>query len=130
MELPRLILLNGVSSSGRTNIAHLLQERLDILDLNFSIDSVLYPLPPSDLRAMMEARDFRASGRRDNLCRMAPAKLEARRGNLIRSRADGPSPPYQSFIPPPLARKRRSPIFAVVSRRAALWLGYFGDGFP
>jgi chloramphenicol 3-O phosphotransferase len=56
MELPRLILLNGVSSSGKTSIAHLLQERLDILYLNFSIDSVLYALPPSDLRAMMEGR--------------------------------------------------------------------------
>jgi chloramphenicol 3-O phosphotransferase len=56
MQLPQLIVLNGTSSSGKTSIAQLLQEKLDVLYLNFSIDSVLYALPPSDLRAMIEGR--------------------------------------------------------------------------
>lgn len=50
---PRCILLNGTSSSGKTTLAKALQERLPVVFLNFSIDSVLYALPPSDLEAMM-----------------------------------------------------------------------------
>jgi len=53
MRFPQLILLNGVSSSGKTSIARVLQEKLNVLYLNFSIDSILYGLPPSDLRAMI-----------------------------------------------------------------------------
>ena len=56
MRFPQLILLNGVSSSGKTSIARQLQEKLNVLYLNFSIDSVLYALPPSDLHAMIEGR--------------------------------------------------------------------------
>ena len=33
MRLPQLILLNGVSSSGKTSIARLLQEELDALSI-------------------------------------------------------------------------------------------------
>jgi chloramphenicol 3-O phosphotransferase len=51
---PRCILLNGTSSSGKTTLARALQERLPVVFLNFSIDSVLYALPPSDLSAMIE----------------------------------------------------------------------------
>jgi len=58
MQLPQLILLNGVSSSGKTSIARLLQERLNLLYLNFSIDSNLYALPPNDLRAIIEGRQI------------------------------------------------------------------------
>jgi chloramphenicol 3-O phosphotransferase len=51
---PRCILLNGTSSSGKTSLAKALQERLQVVFLNFSIDSILYTLPPSDLAAMMQ----------------------------------------------------------------------------
>ncbi len=54
MPLPQLILLNGTSSSGKTSIAQCLQEQLDVVYLNFSIDSILYTLPPSDLSVMIE----------------------------------------------------------------------------
>lgn len=50
---PQCILLNGTSSSGKTSLAEALQERLPVLFLNFSIDSILYALPPSDLEAMI-----------------------------------------------------------------------------
>ncbi len=53
-ELPQAILLNGTSSSGKTTIARELQEHLELQYLNFSIDSILYTLPPSDLRAMIK----------------------------------------------------------------------------
>ena len=53
MKLPQLILLNGTSSSGKTSIAHCLQEQLEVVYLNLSIDCVLYALPPSDLQSMM-----------------------------------------------------------------------------
>lgn len=51
---PRCILLNGTSSSGKTSLAKALQERLQVVFLNFSVDSILYTLPPSDLAAMMK----------------------------------------------------------------------------
>lgn len=50
---PQCVLLNGVSSSGKTSLAKALQERLPVTFLNFSIDSILYALPPSDLAAMI-----------------------------------------------------------------------------
>lgn len=51
---PQCILLNGVSSSGKTSLAKALQERFPVVFLNFSIDSILYSLPPSDLAAMIQ----------------------------------------------------------------------------
>lgn len=56
---PRCILLNGTSSSGKTSLAKVLQERLPIVFLNFSIDSILYALPPSDLAAMIKGTPIR-----------------------------------------------------------------------
>lgn len=53
---PQCILLNGTSSSGKTSLAHALQECLPVLFLNFSIDSVLYALPPSDLSVMIKGQ--------------------------------------------------------------------------
>jgi chloramphenicol 3-O phosphotransferase len=51
--LPHAIVLNGASSSGKTSIAKLLQESLPVLYVNFSIDSILYGLPPTDLSRML-----------------------------------------------------------------------------
>lgn len=51
---PACILLNGTSSSGKTSLAKSLQERLPVVFLNFSIDSILHALPPSDLAAMIQ----------------------------------------------------------------------------
>ena len=50
---PDMILLNGTGSSGKTCLAKELQELLSIQYLNFSIDSVLYALPPTDLKRMI-----------------------------------------------------------------------------
>lgn len=50
---PNVILLNGTGSSGKTSLAKELQELISTQYLNFSIDSVLYALPPSDLNRMM-----------------------------------------------------------------------------
>ena len=61
LHLPRCILLNGTSSSGKSTIARELQERLPVLYLNFSIDSVLYALPPSDLQAMIKGQPITRS---------------------------------------------------------------------
>jgi chloramphenicol 3-O phosphotransferase len=56
---PIVILLNGTSSSGKTSIAKALQERLlPRIFLNFSIDSVLYALPPSALKRMTSGQDI------------------------------------------------------------------------
>lgn len=60
--LPDAIILNGPSSSGKTSIARQLQERLPALFLNFSIDSILYQLPPSDLSRMMAGRKIERAG--------------------------------------------------------------------
>ncbi|CZF86528.1 MULTISPECIES: chloramphenicol phosphotransferase CPT family protein [Grimontia] len=54
--LPQIIILNGTGSAGKTSIAKELIEHLPRQYLNFSIDSVLYALPPSDLKAMMEGK--------------------------------------------------------------------------
>lgn len=52
MVCPQVICLNGTSSSGKTTIAHKLQELLPEIYLNFSIDSILYALPGSALFRM------------------------------------------------------------------------------
>ena len=52
MVCPQIICLNGTSSSGKTAIAKELQALLPKVYLNFSIDSILYSLPPSALARM------------------------------------------------------------------------------
>lgn len=42
-----VVVLNGTSSSGKTSIARAFQELAPGVFLNFSIDSILYALPPS-----------------------------------------------------------------------------------
>ncbi|MDD1793993.1 chloramphenicol phosphotransferase CPT family protein [Enterovibrio makurazakiensis] len=59
---PQIILLNGTGSSGKTSIANTLIEQLPVQYLNFSIDSVLYALPPSDLEKMMEGKAITRQG--------------------------------------------------------------------
>ncbi|NGN99919.1 chloramphenicol phosphotransferase [Grimontia sp. S25] len=59
---PQIIILNGTGSAGKTSIAKELIERLPRQYLNFSIDSVLYALPPSDLKAMMEGKPIFREG--------------------------------------------------------------------
>ncbi len=59
VALPRAIVLNGTSSSGKTSISKRLQEILLPTYLGFSIDTILYALPPSDLRAMMAGAAIR-----------------------------------------------------------------------
>ncbi|KXF81929.1 chloramphenicol phosphotransferase CPT family protein [Enterovibrio coralii] len=59
---PDVILLNGTGSSGKTSLAKELQELLPTQFLNFSIDSVLYALPPSDLKHMMKGEEITRDG--------------------------------------------------------------------
>src|SRR5688572_23176613 len=59
---PDVILLNGTASSGKTSLAKELQELLPTQYLNFSIDSVLYALPPSDLKKMIEGKPIGRDG--------------------------------------------------------------------
>ena len=59
---PNVILLNGTGSSGKTSLAKELQELLPTQYLYFSIDSVLYALPPSDLKNMMEGKPIERDG--------------------------------------------------------------------
>ncbi|USH04525.1 chloramphenicol phosphotransferase CPT family protein [Grimontia kaedaensis] len=59
---PQIIILNGTGSAGKTSIAKELIERLPRQYLNFSIDSVLYALPPSDLKAMIEGKPIFREG--------------------------------------------------------------------
>ncbi len=59
---PDLIILNGTGSSGKTSMAKALQEMLPIQYLNFSVDSVLYTLPPSDLDRMMKGEPITRQG--------------------------------------------------------------------
>ncbi len=59
---PDVILLNGTGSSGKTSVAKVLQEKLTTQYLNFSIDSVLYALPPSDLQAMIKGTSITRDG--------------------------------------------------------------------
>lgn len=62
MSLPQVILLNGTSSSGKTSVAKVLQELLPQQYLNFSIDSILYALPPSDLQQMKQGKMITRAG--------------------------------------------------------------------
>lgn len=48
-----IVVLNGTSSSGKTTLARAFQESAPSLFLNFSIDSVLYALPPSVIERMI-----------------------------------------------------------------------------
>lgn len=58
-NFPQVILLNGASSAGKTSIAKELQELLlPDLYLNYSIDSILYALPPSVLKRMTTGQDL------------------------------------------------------------------------
>ncbi len=59
MVSPQIICLNGTSSAGKTAIAKQLQEKLlPTIYLNFSIDSILYTLPPSALDRMTHGQDI------------------------------------------------------------------------
>lgn len=59
MVIPQIICLNGTSSAGKTSIAKQLQEKLlPTVYLNFSIDSILYTLPPSALSRMTHGQDI------------------------------------------------------------------------
>ena len=49
----KLIYLNGTSSSGKSSLATALQPLLPQPFLFFSIDTLLYTLPPSELKAVM-----------------------------------------------------------------------------
>lgn len=53
-----VVVLNGTSSSGKTTIARAFQERAPSLFLNFSIDSILYALPPSALDRIVGGADI------------------------------------------------------------------------
>lgn len=59
---PDVIILNGTGSSGKTSLAKELQELLLTQYLNFSIDSVLYALPPTDLQKMIDGKPIRRTG--------------------------------------------------------------------
>lgn len=59
MITPQIICLNGTSSAGKTAIAKQLQEQLlPTVYLNFSIDSILYTVPPSALYRMTHGEDI------------------------------------------------------------------------
>lgn len=47
-----VVVLNGTSSSGKTTIARAFQEIAPRVFLNFSIDSILYALPPASLERL------------------------------------------------------------------------------
>ena len=66
--LPDAIVLNGTSSSGKTALAHCLQDALPRIYLNFSIDDVLYTVPPADLELMRKGWQITRPGY--NLTRM------------------------------------------------------------
>lgn len=51
------VVLNGVSSSGKTTLARAFQEIAPQVFLNFSIDTVLYALPPSAIERMAGGGD-------------------------------------------------------------------------
>jgi chloramphenicol 3-O phosphotransferase len=53
----RIVVLNGTSSSGKTSIARAFQELAPGTFLNFSIDSILYALPPSTLERMKRGEE-------------------------------------------------------------------------
>lgn len=53
-----VVVLNGVSSSGKTTIARAFQEAATRLFLNFSIDSILYALPQSAIERIQRGDDI------------------------------------------------------------------------
>lgn len=53
-----IIVLNGTSSSGKTTLARALQERAGRSLLNFSLDTVLYTLPPRELARLTRGDDL------------------------------------------------------------------------
>ena len=61
-DLPQAIVLNGTSSSGKTAIARCLQDALPEIYLNFSVDAVLYAVPPSDLQTMRQGWQIKRAG--------------------------------------------------------------------
>ncbi len=62
--VPDAIVLNGASGSGKSSIARLLQEGLPEVFLNFSIDAILYAIPPTDLAKMVAGEPIRTAGYR------------------------------------------------------------------
>ncbi|MCP4320839.1 MAG: AAA family ATPase [Psychromonas sp.] len=81
-QFPQIILLNGTGSSGKTSIAKQLQEDLPYQFLNFSIDSILYALPESDLNNMIKGETIDRAGYDyaqlvDGYHRCLPSLLEA-----------------------------------------------------
>ena len=53
-----VVVLNGTSSSGKTTIARAFQEVAPRIFLNFSIDSILYALPPSAVDRIVAGADI------------------------------------------------------------------------
>ncbi len=53
-----IVVLNGTSSSGKTSIARVFQDLAPGVFLNFSIDSILYALPPNALERMKRGDDI------------------------------------------------------------------------
>lgn len=60
-----IIVLNGTSSSGKTTLARVLQEQAATVLLNFSIDSVLYALPPRLIQNMISGEPLTEISYRD-----------------------------------------------------------------
>ena len=60
--MARIVVLNGTSSSGKTAIARAFQDLAPRVFLNFSIDSILYALPPRMVRRL-ESGEERADPR-------------------------------------------------------------------
>lgn len=55
----RVVVLNGTSSSGKTAVARAFQEVAPSVSLNFSIDTILYALPPSAIARIQRGDDIR-----------------------------------------------------------------------
>jgi chloramphenicol 3-O phosphotransferase len=53
-----VVVLNGASSSGKTTVARAFQELAPDLFLNFSIDAILYALPPDALDRIRTGADI------------------------------------------------------------------------
>jgi chloramphenicol 3-O phosphotransferase len=53
-----IVVLDGASSSGKTTIARAMQERAGRVLLNFSIDSILYALPPRAIERIQRGDDI------------------------------------------------------------------------
>lgn len=55
--MTRIIVLNGSSSSGKSTLARALQQQSGEVLLHFSIDAILYALPPRQLQRLMTGQD-------------------------------------------------------------------------